>query len=140
MRSTANGPAAEQLLAKWLCSSFRDFSTTVYQHQESIRVVVKQEPRERNDAQERLLVLSDYRNLLGGIAKANAAGCQKDVGNKCDSFEGRIATAVSMADWQLDQSRRDAEMAGVPRIRLTEKTAVEVADHALELLQGFAKD
>src|SRR5262249_47541262 len=61
-----NGVSAETLLAQWLRSSFRDFSTTVYQHQETIRGIVTQEPRERNDAIDRLLGLSDYRNLLSG--------------------------------------------------------------------------
>src|SRR5262245_33136196 len=49
------GASAERMLAQWLRSSFRDFSTTVYQHQESIRGILTQEPRDRNEAIDRLL-------------------------------------------------------------------------------------
>jgi DNA repair exonuclease SbcCD ATPase subunit len=122
-----NGTAAEQLLARWLRSSFRDFSTTVYQHQESIRGIVTQEPRERNDAIDRLLGLSDYRNLLSGIAGADPKGRQKAIGKKFEAFEERVETAVSLVQQQLEQSRREAEEAGVPRTRLTEKTGLEIA-------------
>ncbi|MFQ5836032.1 MAG: ATP-binding protein, partial [bacterium] len=44
------GQEAKEKLAQLLKSSFRDFLTTVYQHQEAIRAILTQEPRERNDA------------------------------------------------------------------------------------------
>lgn len=54
---------AREKLAHLLKSSFRDFLTMVYQHQEAIRAILTQEPKERNDAIDRLLGLSDYRNI-----------------------------------------------------------------------------
>src|SRR5262249_9119782 len=121
-------------------SSFRDFSTTVYQHQESIRGIVTQEPRDRNDAIDRLLGLADYRNLLSGIAGADPKRRQKDVGKKFEAFEDRVKTAVTLVQQQLEQSRRDAEDAGVPRTRLTEKTALEFANRVVQDLQHFAEE
>jgi DNA repair exonuclease SbcCD ATPase subunit len=135
-----NGPSADQLLARWLRSSFRDFSTTVYQHQESIRGIVTQEPRDRNDAIDRLLGLSDYRNLLSGIAGADPKGRQKDIGRKFEAFEEGVKTAVNLVQQQLEQSRREAEDAGVLRTRLTEKTALEIASRVSQDLQNFAEE
>jgi DNA repair exonuclease SbcCD ATPase subunit len=134
------GASAEQLLAKWLRSSFRDFSTTVYQHQESIRGIVTQEPRDRNDAIDRLLGLSVYRNLLSGVAKADPKGRQKDIGKKFDAFEERVKTAVALVRQQLEESRGEAEKAGVQRTRLTEKTALEIANRVMQDLQRFVKE
>jgi DNA repair protein SbcC/Rad50 len=135
-----NGASAEQLLAHWLRSSFRDFSTTVYQHQESIRGIVTQEPRERNDAIDRLLGLSDYRNLLSGIAGADPKGRQKSIGKKFEAFEERVKTAVTLVQQQLEEGRREAEVAGVPRTRLTEKTALEIASQVMQHLQQFVEE
>jgi DNA repair protein SbcC/Rad50 len=132
------GDAAEQMLEKWLRSSFRDFSTTVHQHQESIRGIVTQEPRERNDAIDRLLGLSDYRNLLSGIAGADPKRRQKEIDRKFDAFEERVKTAVGLVERQLEESRRDAEEAGVPRTRVTENTALDIAGRILQDLQHFA--
>ena len=51
--------------------------TTVYQHQEAVRAILTQEPKERNDAIDRLLGLSVYRNLLDGLAKVKATERQR---------------------------------------------------------------
>ena len=50
---------AEQELRKIIKLSYKDFSTTVYQHQETIRDIVIQKPKDRNDGIDRLLGLSD---------------------------------------------------------------------------------
>jgi DNA repair exonuclease SbcCD ATPase subunit len=137
---SASGVDAEQLLGKWLRTTFRDFSTTVYQHQETIRGIVTQEPRERNDAIDRLIGLSDYRNLLDGIAKADAKGSQSRIGVKCDVLEGRIGERINAGAGYLEQSRRDAEAAGIPRTRHTPATALDTSRRLLEDLQTFVKE
>jgi DNA repair exonuclease SbcCD ATPase subunit len=137
---SVSGSAAEQLLARWLRSSFRDFSTTVYQHQETIRGIVTQEPSERNDAIDRLLGLSDYRNLLSGIAtRPDPNQRQGAITTKFGAFEGRVTTAVTLVERQLEESRREAEKLGVLPTRLTEPTALEIASQVMEDLQRFSQ-
>ncbi len=135
-----SGPPAEQLLAQALRLSFRDFSTTVYQHQETIRGILTQEPRERNDALDRLLGLSDYRNLLSGIAAANPKRHQKDADASFTALEERIQTAGSLVRQQLEESRREAEDAGVPGSAFTERTALEIAGALIRDLQQFVEE
>src|SRR5262249_7143277 len=89
---------------------------------------------------DRLLGLSDYRNLLRGIADADPKGRQKDIGKKFEDFEEYVKTAVTLLQNQLEQSRREAEDAGVPRTRLTEKTALEIARRVVQDLQDFAEE
>lgn len=55
MGKTING-----LLNKY---SFNDFFVGVYQHQEVIRAILTQEPKDRNEGFDRLLGLSEYRNI-----------------------------------------------------------------------------
>ncbi|HEX9831225.1 MAG TPA: ATP-binding protein, partial [Thermodesulfobacteriota bacterium] len=87
------GQDAENKLAQIIKSTFRDFLTTVYQHQEAIRDVVTQEPGERNDAIDRLLGLSVYRNLLTGLDKANLKSQLKGMGKVFDSFKDEVERA-----------------------------------------------
>ena len=137
---TATGAAAEQLLAKWLRTSFRDFGTIVYQHQETIRGIVTQEPKERSDAIDRLLGLSDFRNILSGVAQVNVNGYQNDFGKKCDGFDERVRGMITTGQQYLEQSRCDAEASGVPRIRLTDVTALDIAGRVLKSLLDFVTE
>jgi len=65
------GDEGDQEIAKLLRVSFRDFTTTVYQHQETIHDFVMQKPSEQSDVMDRLLGLSDSRNILDGIKKSD---------------------------------------------------------------------
>lgn len=54
------GETISGLLNKY---SFNDFFVGVYQHQEVIRAILTQEPKDRNEGFDRLLGLSEYRNI-----------------------------------------------------------------------------
>lgn len=136
-----SGAQAQQMLSKWLRSTtFRDFSTTVYQHQETIRGIVTLEPRERNDAIDRLLGLSDFRNLLSGVTDANAKGVQRQADDAVAGIEDRVRTALAQIEKGLEEGRRDAEAFGVPRLRITENTATGIANQVAEALIGVAQE
>lgn len=134
----AHDSAAEALLANWLKCSFRDFSTTVYQHQETIRGIVTQEPRDRNDAIDRLLGLSEHRNLLGGIATANLSGFQRSVIEKCDAFEGRVKTALALIKRHVEETEQSAASVGFTRAQLTLNIALQLAATCKQEVEAFA--
>jgi DNA repair exonuclease SbcCD ATPase subunit len=134
------GRAASEHLAQLLRSSFRDFMTTVYQHQEAIRAVLTQEPRERNDAIDRLLGLSDYRNLLDAIKTANPRSWQKQIAGKLESFEYKVQTALKSRESELNERRQDAIEAGIPEYQHNEKAGVRLAAHVQQTLAAFAHE
>jgi DNA repair exonuclease SbcCD ATPase subunit len=133
-----DGANAEQFLDRILRATFRDFATTVYQHQEAIRAIVTQEPRERNDAIDRLLGLSDYRNLLTALQKVNAKGRQKDFVAKWNAFQNEVGTALKTRDSVLDEQRNEAAGAGVSRSKLNSKAALDLAQEVRQALDQFA--
>src|SRR5207249_2579522 len=104
---------AEQRLAQLIGATFRDFFTTVYQHQEAIRAVLTQEPRERNDAIDRLLGLSIYRNVQDALVKAKAADRQRAMRAQFEAFEQRVQTALTTRNHDLDELRQEAARGGV---------------------------
>jgi DNA repair exonuclease SbcCD ATPase subunit len=132
------GQEAKEKLAWFLKASFRDFLTTAYQHQEAIRAILTQEPRERNDAIDRLLGLSDYRNILTGIEATKLSTKQKKMGDDFDSFSREIYVALHTRESDLKDMREEAIQKGVREDRLSEKGALEIANKVKDQLPDFA--
>src|SRR6266545_2833645 len=127
---------AEEYLTRLLGCSCRDFMTTVYQHQETIRRIVIQEPRERNDAIDRLLGLSGYTNLLTGINDASLQGRQKKLGKEFEDFETRVRDVLAAWEKELNEKRQEA---GVLGNRLTGPSTLEAAREVQQSLKEFAE-
>jgi DNA repair exonuclease SbcCD ATPase subunit len=132
--------SAEQHLAQFLQATFRDFMTMVYQHQETIRHIVMQKPEECNDAIDRLLGLSGYRNLLTAIKNADLQKSHKIALGKIDEFGQRVETLISHTADQLREKHGAAVEAEVPDRPLTDQVALEVAGEAVQALADFGKE
>jgi len=136
--TSLSADTARQQLAQLLKAEFRDFMTTVYQHQEAVRGILTQEPKERNDAIDRLLGLSIYRNLLEALAKVKASERQRAMRDQFDAFEQRVQTALRTRDHDLSELREQAAEAGVPVAR--ESNALVRAAKVQSLLDDIARD
>ncbi len=134
------GQEAKEKLAQLLKSSFRDFLTTVYQHQEAIRAVLTQEPRERNDAIDRLLGLSDYRNILTGMEEARLSAEQKKIGVIFDSFAGEIEVALRTRESDLKSNRDAAGQKGLREDQLNEAGVLKMGKEVKGQLNQFASE
>jgi DNA repair exonuclease SbcCD ATPase subunit len=137
---TVTGAAADEQLGGLLQSSFRDFLTTVYQHQEVIRAVLTQEPKERNDAIDRLLGLSDQRNLLGALDGADLRKRQKAMAAEFAAFEQQVQAALAARENDLAALRQEAQRAGLARNQLSGKAALDGAGRMVAALQEFAAE
>jgi exonuclease SbcC len=138
--TTLTGDAAQEKLANLLKSSFRDFSTTVYLHQEVIRAVLTQEPRDRNDAIDRLLGLSDQRNFLTALDSADLRGRQKDLARDLTAFEDQIKVALAARENDLAERRQQAQGAGLAPHQLNGKAALGAATKTAAALKAFAEE
>jgi DNA repair exonuclease SbcCD ATPase subunit len=138
--TTLTGDPAGEALEGLLQSSFRDFLTTVYQHQEAIRAVLTQEPKDRNDAIDRLLGLSDQRNLLGALDSADLRGRQREIARDFTSFEEQIQAGLAARENDLVALRQEAKEAGLARSRLNGKAALAAAGKTADSLRAFAAE
>lgn len=134
------GQDAEEKLAQSIKSTFRDFLTTVHQHQEAIRAVLTQEPGERNDAIDRLLGLSVYRNLLTGIDKAKLKSELRDMGKDFDSFKEQVEIALKTREKDLNDKKADAINNGVKENELNERGALKISKEVLNQLEKFSQE
>jgi exonuclease SbcC len=134
------GKEAERQIAGLLGLSFRDFATVVYQHQESIRAILTQTPRERNDAIDRLLGLGDYRNVLEGIRGAKLARIQRELAAAREEFEARVEQALAVRQSDLQEKVDSAVGQGLDRRRLSEQGGLELSRTVAKDLQSFASE
>jgi DNA repair exonuclease SbcCD ATPase subunit len=132
------GEKAERRLAQLLGSSFRDFMAVVYQHQEVIRSVLTEEPRERNDALDRLLGLADYRDLLGAVGAARVSAWHKDLAGRFQAFQEKVETAIQSRANDLAERRREAVQNGVAVEHLNETAVLGLARSICQDLTAFA--
>lgn len=132
------GQNAKEKLAQLFKSSFRDFLTMVYQHQEAIRAILIQEPKERNDAIDRLLGLSDYRNILTGIEAAKLPTKLKKM--DFDSLNREIDAALRTREQILKDMRNKANEKELKEDQLNEIGVLGIANEVKEQLQEFASE
>jgi len=138
--SVRKGDEAEQEIMRLVGLSFRDFATTVYQHQETIRDIVIQTPKERNDAIDRLLGLSDYRNVLDGIRKSRVADTEKKLHGQRDEFGARVEQALKIRQNDLEQKKEEAVDGGLDENGLNEDELLEGADDVRRQMEKFASE
>jgi len=133
------GNDAELEIAKLLCVSFKDFATTVYQHQETIHDFVIQKPTERSDALDRLLGLSDYRNILDGIKKSEISKIQKELAGEFSKFQVRIEEAIKIRQKDIDDKTNKAKVKGLEDEELSEMKLFEFAESTMKDINEFAR-
>ena len=135
-----DGDDAERRLNAVFRSSFRDFMTTVYQHQEAIRAILTAEPRERNDAIDRLLGLSEYRELLKGIRAAELEKAQRTMDSEFEHFRTRVKDRIDTYEKETKEQKSRAMAEGIPEVDITEEGALRWAKKILEVIHSLAQD
>ncbi len=134
------GGEAEHMLYTLFRSSFQDFMTAVYQHQEAIRAILTQEPRERNDAIDRLLGLSPYREILKGINGARLEETLANMEGKREDFRGRCEQAIRTLGNLITEERAGAIAEGIPEEAFTEQEAIRRSVTIAEAVKSLADD
>ncbi len=103
---TITGEDTQRELNKLLKGyTFKDFMTCVYQHQEAIRFVLTQEPKERNEALDRLFGLSDYRNIIDGISKSEIKGDELE--REIENLKQKIKAKIDVWNEQIKNKEKE---------------------------------
>jgi len=134
------GDDAERQIYALFRSSFQSFMTTVYQHQEAIRAVLTQEPRDRNDAIDRLLGLSEYRELVRGITDAKIGAEYKAMQNEFGNFRQRAEQSVHIYDKEAREKKEKAIADGMGEEHITEMEALHRAKGIGEAVISLARE
>ena len=133
------GDEGYQEIAQLLQVSFKDFATTIYQHQETIHDFVIQKPSEQSDVMDRLLGLHHYRNILDGIKKSEISKVQKELAEEFNRFQTRIQEAIKIRQKDLDDKRPKVKEKGLSEEELNEKKLLELAESTIKDIGNFAR-
>ncbi len=133
------GDEGDQEIAKLLRVSFKDFATTVYQHQETIHDFVIQKPSEQSAVMDRLLGLSDYRNILDGIKKSDVLKLQKELTEEFNKFQTRVQEGIKIRQKDLDNKRDKAKEKGLSEEELNENKLLELVESTIKDIGNFAR-
>lgn len=121
---TLAGGDADAALRRLLRTSYRDFTTTVYQRQEVIRALLTDEPLRRNDALDRLLGLAAHRNLVAAIDDARLRAMQRQVVQAYEGFRREAQAALNARRGDLLDKQREVIQRGLTSQDLTRGAAV----------------
>ncbi len=123
------GPEANSALFRLLGLTFDDFYRAVYLHQESIRGLLTDEPRVRNDALDRLFGVELLRNMLKALSGSTKP--VRDALNKLETSETRatdkLTGAVGVVQEQWQHARDEAEKKGLSESELAFTTVTKLA-------------
>ena len=134
-----DGDEADREIARLLPLSFKDFATTIYQHQETIHDFVMQKPSEQSDAMDRLLGLHHYRNILDGIKKSDVSKAQKELAEEFDKSQTRVQVRIKTRQQDLDCERGKAKEKGLSEEELNENKLLELAESTIKIIGNFAQ-
>ncbi|MEM5831274.1 MAG: AAA family ATPase [candidate division WOR-3 bacterium] len=134
MTETING-----LLNKY---SFNDFFVGVYQHQEVIRAILTQEPKDRNEGFDRLFGLSDYRNIIDFInetikKKGGLEELVKEVEREISKFKDDIKNKIDVWTIEIDKLEQELKNKGVKESDFTKEGEDKYKKEILENLKKF---
>lgn len=116
-----NGEKFQDESALWrtLGMEARDFMSSVYLHQEVIRDIVVSDPRVRKDALDRLLGISDLRNLLEALKGVKRSGYEQKVNDIYESLQKTINSRAKAYREAADRSLADGGSRGMGREEFT---------------------
>lgn len=132
------GDEASYELARLLRLTFKDFSTSIHQHQETIHDFIIKKPSEQSDAMDRLLGLSDYRNIIEGIRKSDVTKIQKELSEEFSRFQSRVQAAINTRQNDMKDKKDKAKEKGLNEEELNEKKLLELAQLTVEDINNFA--
>jgi DNA repair exonuclease SbcCD ATPase subunit len=135
---TIDGEEAKEELIRLIKNfSFKDFLTSIYQHQEVIRFFLIQEPKERNEAIDRLLGLYEYRNIIDGINKARIRG--ETLQNEIDSISEQIKAKIDVWREQINEKKKELNNKGIQDSEISEDGARNLAEGIKNSLEEFSQ-
>jgi len=112
--STKIGKEAEEFLFNELGLTFDDFYRSVYLHQESIRALITDDPRNRDEAIDRLLGLERVRDIIGSIPLSKVKSSLDDLTNQKEKITAKLQGAIQQISSEVKKAEDEARKEGVP--------------------------
>lgn len=117
----------------------KDFMSSVYLHQEVIREILVTEPRVRKNALDRLLGISDLRNLHDALKKIKRREYERKIDGLYEDLEERISQKAERFQEEQDEALERGEELGIGKKQFTENGLNGKCDSIVKMLNELAK-
>ena len=128
----------EKKLHAFLRISSTDFVSSVHLHPETLRSLIIAKPKDRKEAIDRLLGLSELRDMVEAFASQKPNDWTTALDHDLEVLDGKLTTALSEKKRTIDTESTDLISQGVAKTDLTPEGALSYALELLNELQKFA--
>jgi len=117
----------------------KDYFSSVHLHQEIIRDIIVETPQTRRDSIDRLLGLSELRNIIDGIKSANISRSLKNVDNKFNQIEVQLNAVITNKEKEIREEKEAGTQRGLTPDDLSEIGAKKKFESIKDKIIDFAK-
>lgn len=135
-----SGADAEEKIYSAMNLTFDDFYRSVYLHQESIRGLITDDPRERDEAIDRLLGLERARNLLGCIPMREVKGALDSITDQKEKLENQIVGATKEMQSQVAKAEAEAAEAGLEESEISIDSAASLGTDLQTRIESLSRE
>jgi len=132
-----DGSSADRYLFRLLGLTFDDFYRASFLHQESVRGLLVDEPRVRNEALDRLFGLDKLRDILAAIQIKPVTEAIDDIRGKQARAYDKLSGASQILEVQRHRHLQEAQAMGLVEPDLTLGAGLELARAAIRTLRAF---
>lgn len=118
----------------------KDYFSSVHLHQEIIRALLTEEPRIRRDSLDRLLGLSELRNIIDGKKLARISEVLKDADDKFGLIETKLNAVVTNKRTGIQKAKETGIQKGLTANHFSETGTVQMCETVKTTLVNFAND
>lgn len=116
----------------------RDYFSSVHLHQEIIRALLTEEPRSRRDSLDRLLGLSELRNVIDGITLARIPEVLKDTDDKFGLIETKLNAVITSKRTDIQKAKETGFQKGLTSKDFSETGAGQMCMAVKTAIVNFA--
>lgn len=116
----------------------RDYLSSVHLHQEIIRALLVETPESRRDSLDRLLGLSDFRNIIEGIKAAKISETLNDVDKKFGQIETKLNAVITSKHTDIQKEKEIGNQKGLQSNDFSETGAKQICEIVKSTIVNFA--
>lgn len=116
----------------------KDYFSSVHLHQEIIRDLLTEEPRKRRDSLDRLLGLSELRDVLEGIKLAKILETLRDADNKLGQIEIKLNAFITSKLSYIKKAKERGIEKGLNTNEFSETGAKQMSEKLIAAIVNFA--
>lgn len=134
------GNDAQEFLFRELGLTLDDFYRSVYLHQESVRALITEDPRDRDEAIDRLLGLGEARDIIGSMPMSEIKDVIDELKAQREKIISKLEGAIEQIKHEVKKAENDARREGFQDDQFNESQVGYMLDNLRPKIENISKD